>query len=115
VIAIGAKVGTGEWEVLGLDVGPGSGYTLGSQSASDAGDDWSLVIRINDTGSTSGRSWCESSTDCGHAASRVCLEGGRCVHVDSLHGIIFGPPPVRDGGGEVEGIAGFEPEVSLPL
>jgi hypothetical protein len=53
VIAIGAKVGTGEWEVLGLDVGPGSGYTLGSQSTSDAGDDWSLVIHINDTGSTS--------------------------------------------------------------
>jgi hypothetical protein len=46
---------TGEREVLGLDVGPGSGYTLGSQSTRDVGDDWSLVIRINDTGSTSAR------------------------------------------------------------
>ena len=43
------------------------------------------------------------------------LEGGRCAHVDGLRGIIFGPPPVRDGGGEVEGVAGVELEVSSPL
>jgi hypothetical protein len=45
----------------------------------------------------------------------ACLEGGRCAHVDGLHGIIFGPPPVRDGGGQVEGVAGVELEVSSPL
>lgn len=48
-------------------------------------------------------------------AALARLEGGRCAHVDGLRGIIFGPPPVRDGGGEVEGVAGVELEVSSPL
>jgi hypothetical protein len=45
----------------------------------------------------------------------ACLEGGRRAHVDGLHRIIFGPPPVRNGGGEVEGVAGVELEASSPL
>jgi Transposase, Mutator family len=56
MIAIGVKAGTGKREVLGLDRGPARvGLHSGSHSTCDVGDGRSLVIRINDIGSTSAR------------------------------------------------------------
>src|SRR4028118_292808 len=43
------------------------------------------------------------------------LERWRGVHVDGLDGLPVGPPAMGGGGGEVEGVAGGEPELSLVL